>query len=57
MTSAALQFTCLACQIAFETADEQRSHYRSDWHRYNLKRKVAGVAPVSESEFLERVDG
>ncbi|KAJ1678435.1 pre-60S factor rei1, partial [Spiromyces aspiralis] len=38
-------YTCLTCQIAFHTAIEQRNHYRTDWHRYNLKRKVAGLPP------------
>ena len=26
--------------VAFTTMDELKAHYRSDWHRYNLKRKV-----------------
>ncbi|KAI9021154.1 C2H2 type zinc-finger-domain-containing protein [Hyaloraphidium curvatum] len=48
--------TCIACQATFSTADEQRGHYRTDWHRYNLKRRVAGAAPVGEEEFRDRVD-
>ncbi len=50
-------FTCLACQVGFSTADEQRIHYRTDWHRYNLKRRIAEAAPVGEEEFRGRVDG
>ena len=34
--------------------DELKEHYRSDWHRYNLKRKVAGL-PVVGRELFERV--
>lgn len=30
-------FTCLSCSIAFQTAEDQRAHYRSDHHRYNMK--------------------
>ena len=30
-------FTCLSCSIAFRTAEDQRAHYRSDHHRYNMK--------------------
>lgn len=34
----------LTCQTApntvFADMDELKAHYKSDWHRYNLKRKV-----------------
>ncbi|KAF8629194.1 hypothetical protein AX17_005779 [Amanita inopinata Kibby_2008] len=30
-------------------------HYRSDHHRYNMKRRVAGLPPVSASVFDEKV--
>ncbi|KAF8622340.1 hypothetical protein AX15_007075 [Amanita polypyramis BW_CC] len=48
-------FTCLSCTIAFLSAEEQRLHYRSDHHRYNMKRRVAGLPPVSASVFNEKV--
>ncbi|KAI8915402.1 C2H2 type zinc-finger-domain-containing protein [Powellomyces hirtus] len=48
-------FTCLSCHVAFRTADNQREHMRSDWHRYNLKRKVADIPPVSAENFAQRV--
>lgn len=32
--------TCNACNKEFKDDAEQKLHYRSDWHRYNLKRKV-----------------
>jgi hypothetical protein len=25
----------------------QREHYKTDWHRYNLKRKVVDLPPVT----------
>ena len=37
-----------------EPTDDLKEHYRSDWHRYNLKRKVAGL-PVVGKELFERV--
>ncbi|KAF7376019.1 Cytoplasmic 60S subunit biogenesis factor [Mycena sanguinolenta] len=40
-------FTCLSCTIAFHTAEDQRTHYRSDHHRYNMKRRVAGLPPTA----------
>ncbi|KAF9792613.1 C2H2 type zinc-finger-domain-containing protein [Thelephora terrestris] len=48
-------FTCLSCSIAFYSAEEQREHYRSDHHRYNMKRRVAGLPPVSVQIFNEKV--
>ncbi|KAJ2738896.1 pre-60S factor rei1, partial [Coemansia sp. BCRC 34301] len=48
-------FTCMACQVAFYSAEQQRTHYRSDWHRYNLKRKVADLPPVTAESFAQRV--
>ncbi|KAJ2786501.1 pre-60S factor rei1 [Coemansia interrupta] len=48
-------FTCMACQVAFYSADQQRSHYRTDWHRYNLKRKVAELPAVTAESFAQRV--
>ncbi|KAI0314915.1 C2H2 type zinc-finger-domain-containing protein [Amylostereum chailletii] len=48
-------FTCLSCTIAFLTAEDQRVHYRSDHHRYNMKRRVASLPPVSVAVFNEKV--
>eukprot|EP00887_Chlorella_sp_A99_P007140 scaffold2.g7140.t1 len=33
------------------SAEEWRGHFRSDWHRFNLKRRAAGLGPVSDQEF------
>jgi pre-60S factor REI1 len=49
------QFTCIACQIGFHSADQQREHYHTDWHRYNLKRKVVSLPPVSAENFAQRL--
>lgn len=34
--------------------DELSEHYRSDFHRYNLKRKIAGLAPVTREWYEAR---
>ncbi|KAI8393587.1 C2H2 type zinc-finger-domain-containing protein [Radiomyces spectabilis] len=48
-------FTCLACHVAFPTSDRQRQHYRTDWHKYNLKRKIANLTPVTAEQFAQKV--
>lgn len=48
-------YTCITCRVAFDDAEMQRAHYKTDWHRYNLKRKVADMAPVTAEGFQERV--
>ncbi|XP_077628223.1 cytoplasmic 60S subunit biogenesis factor ZNF622 [Crocuta crocuta] len=48
-------YTCITCRVAFDDAEVQRAHYKTDWHRYNLKRKVADMAPVTAEGFQERV--
>jgi len=47
--------TCITCRVGFRDADIQRDHYKSDWHRYNLKRKVINLDPVTAENFAERV--
>ncbi|KAJ0770373.1 putative transcription factor C2H2 family [Helianthus annuus] len=46
--------TCNACNKEFEDENDQKLHYKSEWHRYNLKRKIAGVPGVTEALFLAR---
>ncbi|KAI8035562.1 cytoplasmic 60S subunit biogenesis factor ZNF622 [Drosophila gunungcola] len=48
-------FTCLNCDARFASAEVQRDHYKTDWHRYNLKRRVAQLPPVTAEEFQQRV--
>ncbi|KAI9306088.1 C2H2 type zinc-finger-domain-containing protein [Cunninghamella echinulata] len=48
-------YTCLACHVAFPSSERQRTHYRTDWHKYNLKRKVADLAPVTAEQFAQKV--
>ncbi|GFH20329.1 ANK_REP_REGION domain-containing protein, partial [Haematococcus lacustris] len=48
--------TCLACGIGvlsagFASAAEQRIHFKCDWHRYNVKRRLSKLPAVSEEQF------
>jgi len=45
---------CLACRVFF-SGEAQRDHYRSEFHRFNLKRKVAQLPPVSREAFEQHV--
>lgn len=49
------EHTCLNCNVKFQTPDIQRDHYKTDWHRYNLKRRVADLPPVTAEEFQKRL--
>jgi hypothetical protein len=50
-----IMFTCISCRVAFEDASEQRTHFSTDWHRYNMKRRVASLPPVAATAFNEKV--
>lgn len=41
--------------MRFQNADIQREHYKTDWHRYNLKRRVGDLPPVTAEDFQKRV--
>lgn len=53
--SASSTFTCASCRVIFTSVEEQRVHYQSEWHRYNLRRKVADRPPVTEQAYLLKV--
>ena len=42
---------CLSCHVSFDLREEQVAHYRLDWHRYNLKRKLRGLPHVTQEVF------
>ncbi|KAH3767697.1 Ankyrin repeat protein [Pelomyxa schiedti] len=43
---------CSVCGVRL-SEQEQRAHYKSDWHSFNLKLKLSGGRPVSEQEFTD----
>jgi len=51
------QKTCLTCGIAsFVDIVDQREHFKTDWHRYNVKLRVQNKPRVSEEEFTAMVE-
>nr|XP_033328038.1 ankyrin repeat and zinc finger domain-containing protein 1-like [Megalopta genalis] len=43
--------SCSFCNTVFEDKAQQRSHYKLDWHRYNLKQRLNGLKPINEEKF------
>lgn len=41
---------CATCGAAFEDVGKYREHFKSEWHKHNLKRKLKGLPPISEDE-------
>lgn len=42
---------CTACQATILASDYKGHYAKSDWHRYNVKRRVAGLAAISQALF------
>jgi len=42
---------CTNCHSIFEDEECHRMHYGSDWHYYNLKRKIVGLPHATHDEF------
>ena len=57
ITSVSGSKACSLCNLNFYKLEDQRSHTRSDIHGYNLRQKLKGLKPVSESEFDQLVEG
>lgn len=47
------KLTCGSCGVTVDDLEELRQHYKHDWHRYNVKRKLHGQAPVTDSQFYD----
>jgi hypothetical protein len=43
--------------VTFSDVDQQRIHFRSDWHRYNVKTRLGGGQAVSEDKFGQLIEG
>ncbi|CAN8310820.1 unnamed protein product [Cochlearia groenlandica] len=47
------RWTCNTCQIEFLSLVDQRSHFKSDFHRLNIKLTVAGKPTLKEEDVDE----
>nr|XP_019705241.1 ankyrin repeat and zinc finger domain-containing protein 1 [Elaeis guineensis] len=50
------RWTCNTCKAEFDSLQDQRSHFKSDLHRLNVKLSIAGKNTVKEEDFSE-LDG
>ena len=41
--------------VLFANRAELAAHYQTDWHRYNLKRREAGLAVLLYPDFMARL--
>ena len=46
---------CTTCRVQISNQDESRSHYKSQFHTYNLKRKYVSLKPVSLEIYEEKL--
>ncbi|PON35219.1 Notch [Parasponia andersonii] len=47
------RWTCNTCKAEFDSLKDQRSHFKSDIHRFNVKLSLAGKNTVKEDDFDE----
>ncbi|PIA49857.1 hypothetical protein AQUCO_01300538v1 [Aquilegia coerulea] len=46
-------WSCHTCKSDFDSLQDQRSHFKSDFHRFNVKLKIAGKSSIKEEDFDE----
>lgn len=46
---------CPLCKVLYRNVQDQRSHVRSDHHRYNLKAQLRGNTPLDEVQFTKAI--
>lgn len=46
---------CQLCKVSYRNVQDQRSHVRSDHHRYNLKAQLRGNTPLDEVQFTQAI--
>ncbi|XP_052625555.1 uncharacterized protein LOC111919024 isoform X1 [Lactuca sativa] len=51
--SSSERLTCNTCTSSFESLHDQRSHFKSDFHLFNIKLSIAGKETVREDDFDE----
>mmetsp|Transcript_44254 Transcript_44254/g.71137 ORF Transcript_44254/g.71137 Transcript_44254/m.71137 type:complete len:416 (-) Transcript_44254:95-1342(-) len=50
-----MSFVCNSCHFVVSSTTERADHYRSYWHRYNVKRGCEGLKPVPREVFERKL--
>ncbi|XP_047341664.1 ribosome maturation protein SBDS [Impatiens glandulifera] len=50
------KINCSTCEAFVGDGKEYREHFKSDWHKQNLKRKMKQLPPLTSEECLANVD-
>ena len=48
--------SCSTCGVSFDSIQEQREHFKLDWHRFNIANKLKNQKPISEEQFEAQID-
>lgn len=49
------RFSCSTCRLWLTSVDEQRAHFQTPLHAFNVRRKVVNMVPVSQEQFDAKV--
>lgn len=47
------KYTCVGCRVKFDALLLQKEHFKTEWHLYNLKRRVCHLEPINLAKFNE----
>jgi pre-60S factor REI1 len=47
-------YSCVNCRLNFDEESNYKLHYKSEHHRYNVKRRLIGLMPLSYEEYIVR---
>jgi len=47
-------FICVNCQLSYPEEATYKAHYKSEHHRYNVKRKLIALPPLSLHDYTLR---
>lgn len=46
-----MNYYCSNCKISFDEDESNKAHYKTDFHRYNIKRKLINLEPVTSEAY------
>lgn len=52
--SVSKELFCTSCEIRIPSKDEHKKHFQSEFHKYNCKRKLVSLQPISLHDFEEK---